>query len=43
MRRAPGPKVSEVRSVTMDAEGNILITENDAGYVRKIDFSRLQP
>ena len=34
---SPGPKISEVRSVTMDAQGNILITENDAGYVRKIE------
>src|SRR5207302_6989452 len=40
---APGFKVSEVRSVTMDFQGNILITENDFGYVRKIEFSRLHP
>ena len=52
MTRSPGEpvsraedviKVSEVRSVTMDAQGNALITENDFGYVRKIEFSRLQP
>jgi hypothetical protein len=36
-------KVSEVRSVTMDAEGNIFIVENDVGYVRRIDFLRLTP
>ncbi|HXJ72695.1 MAG TPA: hypothetical protein VNM37_07570 [Candidatus Dormibacteraeota bacterium] len=40
---APGLNVTEVRSVTMDHQGNILITENDFGYVRKIEFSRLQP
>jgi len=40
---SPGPKVSEVRSVSMDSKGNILITENDFGFVRKIEFSRLQP
>lgn len=38
-----GLKVSEVRSVTMDAPGNILIVENDYGYVRRIDFLRLTP
>jgi hypothetical protein len=31
-------KVSKVRQVTLDREGNILITEHDAGYVRKIRF-----
>ena len=36
-------KVSEVRSVTMDAVGNIFIVENDVGYVRRIDFLRLTP
>jgi streptogramin lyase len=40
---APGNKVSEVRAVSMDSKGNILITENDAGYVRRIDFARLSP
>jgi sugar lactone lactonase YvrE len=39
----PGPKVSNCRSVTMDYRGNILITENDAGYVRRVRFQRLQP
>ena len=38
-----GPKVSEVRAVSMDNKGNILITENDYGYVRRIDFNRLVP
>ena len=39
----PGNKVSEVRSVTMDSQGNVLITENDFGYIRQIDFARLTP
>lgn len=38
-----GPKISEVRSVSMDARGRIIITENDAGYVRVVDFLRLSP
>ena len=39
----PSQKISEARSVTMDSQGNILIVENDYGYVRKIDFRRLSP
>ncbi len=31
-------RVSECRAVTVDYAGNILITENDAGYVRKVEF-----
>ena len=31
---SPGPKVSEVRAVTLDRQGNLLVTENDFGYVR---------
>jgi hypothetical protein len=31
-------RVSEVRAVVVDYEGNILITENDCGYIRKIRF-----
>jgi hypothetical protein len=31
-------KVSEIRAVTLDALGNILITEHDAGYIRLIRF-----
>ncbi len=38
---APGDKVSEVRSVTMDPQGNVLITESDAGFIRKIEFLRM--
>jgi hypothetical protein len=33
----------QLRSVTMDNQGNLLIVENDLGYVRKIDFQRLAP
>lgn len=32
------PSISEGRSVTMDYEGNILVTESDWGYVRRIRF-----
>jgi hypothetical protein len=35
---SPQPAISEGRSVTMDYEGNILITESDWGYVRRIRF-----
>lgn len=31
-----GNKVSEIRSVTLDYQGNIIICENDYGYIRKI-------
>lgn len=31
-------QVSKVRQVTLDREGNMLITEHDAGYVRKVRF-----
>ncbi len=34
--RSPGKKVSEVRAVTLAPNGDILVTENDFGYVRKI-------
>jgi sugar lactone lactonase YvrE len=37
---SPGSKISEVRAASMDSKGNILITENDFGYVRRIDFLR---
>jgi hypothetical protein len=40
---SPGFKLGQVRSVTMDAIGNIFIVEGDFGYVRKIDFQRLTP
>jgi hypothetical protein len=40
---SPGYKISEVRNVTADQGGNILITENDRGYIRRIRFLRLPP
>ena len=39
----PGAKVTEVRSVAMDYDGNILIVENDYGYVRRVRFERKKP
>jgi sugar lactone lactonase YvrE len=41
--RTPGPKLSEVRSITVDTRGRIIITENDAGFIRTIDFLPLNP
>jgi hypothetical protein len=38
-----GAKISQPRSITLDNAGNILIVENDAGYVRRIRFQRLNP
>jgi hypothetical protein len=32
----PGKKLSELRSVTLDGAGNILIVDDDVGYVSKI-------
>ncbi len=40
---SPGYKMAQARSVTMDHRGNVIIVENDAGYVRQIDFQRLSP
>ena len=31
---SPGEKLSEIRSVALDRRGNLLITENDIGFVR---------
>jgi hypothetical protein len=39
----PGYKLGQLRSVSMDRQGNLLIVENDTGYVRRIDFQRLTP
>jgi hypothetical protein len=39
----PGAKIGQIRSVTMDPHGNILLVENDFGYVHRIDFTRLVP
>ncbi|MFC2137108.1 hypothetical protein ACFLTE_02930, partial [Bacteroidota bacterium] len=35
--RTPGYKISEPRSVSVDYEGNVLIVENDKGFIRKIE------
>ena len=32
----PGYKISEARGVSVDYDGNIIITENDFGFIRKI-------
>ena len=34
--RTPGQKVSEVRAVTVAPNGDILITENDYGFIRRV-------
>lgn len=36
-------KFGQLRSVSMDNQGNLLIVENDLGFVRRIDFHRLTP
>jgi hypothetical protein len=41
--RTPGPKLSEIRAVTVDPRGRIIITENDAGFIRVIDFLPMAP
>ena len=40
---SPGPKVDQCRSVAVDPMGNILIVENDVGYVRRIRFLPFTP
>jgi hypothetical protein len=41
---APGEaRVSKVRQITLDPEGNLLIAEHDAGYIRKVRFLRYEP
>jgi streptogramin lyase len=37
------PRVSKVRQITVDPEGNLLIAEHDAGYIRKVRFLRYEP
>ncbi|MCE9615021.1 MAG: hypothetical protein K8T26_12145 [Lentisphaerae bacterium] len=34
-------RISETRAVSLDFNGNLLITENDRGYVRKVQFLSL--
>lgn len=36
-------RVSECREVTMDSRGNLLITENDAGFIRRVKFLPFDP
>jgi sugar lactone lactonase YvrE len=38
--RNAGPAISKPRAITLDPFGNLLITENDLGYVRRIRFIR---
>jgi streptogramin lyase len=40
---SPGPKISELRSVSMDSRGDLLIVENDYGFVRRVRFLRSAP
>lgn len=37
--QTPGYKISEARGISVGYDGNILITENDAGYIRRIRFN----
>lgn len=37
------PKISRVRAVNTDPFGNLIITESNYGYVRRIPFQRLTP
>ena len=36
-------RVSEIRAVTMDHAGNLIITENDIGFIRKVEFLPFAP
>jgi hypothetical protein len=36
-------KVSRVRAVNTDPFGNLIITESNYGYVRRIRFQRMNP
>ncbi len=40
---APGWKMAEGRSVTMDLQGDILLCESDYGFIRRIRFLPLTP
>lgn len=37
------PKVSKIRQITMTYDGDLIITENDSGYVRRVQFLRNVP
>jgi hypothetical protein len=34
---SPGKKVSELRSVTLDGQGNVIVVDDDRGFVRLIE------
>lgn len=36
----PAVRISEPRGITMDALGNILITEHDGGFVRRVNYKQ---
>jgi hypothetical protein len=36
-------QISECRAITADRDGNLLITEHDSGYIRKVQFLRHGP
>jgi hypothetical protein len=36
----PGPKVSEIRSVAVSSTGDLIVVENDLGFVRKVHAAR---
>jgi hypothetical protein len=37
------PKLTKVRSVTMDRNGHLIIMENNYGFVRRVNFQRMNP
>ena len=37
------PKMSAGKQITMDYDGNLILTESESGYVRKIQFLRHEP
>ncbi len=41
--QSPGYKLSELRAVSMTSTGDIIITESDFGYIRRIRFGPLPP
>jgi hypothetical protein len=36
-------RVSEIRQITVDHSGNLLICEHDSGYIRKVQFLPFTP
>ena len=40
--QTPGYKISEARAVTLDYQGNVIITENDRGFIRKIQKEEVE-